>query len=886
MRKFIYLYISIFIYISGSLSGQVINNPEIEEKTGIKRNVLYNLEEIKVRWKKAALENCPGGPCPLFSEPGSCSSIVATPTGPYSASVSFVSPTTDGGSPITSYIVTATSTPSAPAKRKLSALITASGTSSPILVTGLTYGVNYIFSVIATNGVGSSPSISTTTTVTPCLLNTASAPSSTPSLTVNSALTDITISTTIATGIGTATGLPAGLSAFWSASVITISGTPTATGSFSYEIPLTGGCGNVKAMGSITVNGAPACAVGTASSTPTMTENTALSNITHATTSAMGIGTATGLPTGVTAAWFGNVITISGTPSATGTFNYTIPLTGTSCSAVNATGTITVTAACAVGTASSTPTLTVSTALTNITHATTSATGIGTATGLPAGVTAAWSGNVITISGTPSATGTFNYIIPLTGTSCSAVNATGTITVNANIINYDLGNALSFDGSNDYVAFPSSSTIDNLGIGSFTMEAMINGTLSGTRSIIRKTSDYNLFIVSGKMVAEVWTAGKLVPSSWQKWVGSSTIADNTWTQIAAVWNGTSFTFYINGVVEPTTNSSGTISGTENLNIGKSANYGEPFSGMIDEVRIWNIARSQLAIQNTMGSSLAGNETGLIAYYNFNNGTAGGDNTGITTLTDNSSHNNNGTLTSFALTGTSSNWVSHSIITSGLILNLDASNTASYPGSGTVWTDLSGSSNNMSLLNGASYDPSNRNSILFDGVNDYAGRSSAMNTGQNFTVSVWMYATLLGSTRTSLVANSYNYSGGNGWFFCTNAGGTPNSFFLSIGSDNPVKVSSSNILTLNTWNYLTAVIRSGGRYIDLYKNGVLISGTSTDLGARTITYNYANFSIGFRDPLGTTDPFKGNIGSTQIYNQALTAADILANYNATKGRYGL
>ena len=193
---------------------------------------------------------------------------------------------------------------------------------------------------------------------------------------------------------------------------------------------------------------------------------------------------------------------------------------------------------------------------------------------------------------------------------------------------------------------------------------------------------------------------------------------------------------------------------------------------------------------------------------------------------------------------------------------------------------------MSLLNGASYDSSNRNSILFDGVNDYAGRSSAMNTGQNFTVSVWMYATLLGSTRTSLVANSYNYSSGNGWFFCTNAGGTSNSFFLSIGSDNPVKVSSANILTLNTWNYLTAVIRSGGRYIDLYKNGVLISGSSTDFGVRTINYTYANFSVGLRDPGGTTDPFKGNIGSTQIYNQALTAADILANYNATKGRYGL
>jgi uncharacterized protein (TIGR02145 family) len=69
--------------------------------------------------------------------------------------------------------------------------------------------------------------------------------------------------------------------------------------------------------------------------------------------------------------------------------------------------------------------------MTNITHTTTSATGIGTATGLPAGVTAAWASNTITISGTPTATGTFNYTIPLTGTGCIGVNASGTITVTA-----------------------------------------------------------------------------------------------------------------------------------------------------------------------------------------------------------------------------------------------------------------------------------------------------------------------------------------------------------------------------------------------------------------------------------------------------------------------
>jgi hypothetical protein len=97
---------------------------------------------------------------------------------------------------------------------------------------------------------------------------------------------------------------------------------------------------------------------------------------------------------------------------------------------VNATGTITVTPNNTASAASTTPTLCISTVLTDITHATTGATGIGTATGLPAGVTAAFASNTITISGTPTVSGTFNYTIPLTG-GCGAVNATGTITVTA-----------------------------------------------------------------------------------------------------------------------------------------------------------------------------------------------------------------------------------------------------------------------------------------------------------------------------------------------------------------------------------------------------------------------------------------------------------------------
>ena len=84
-----------------------------------------------------------------------------------------------------------------------------------------------------------------------------------------------------------------------------------------------------------------------------------------------------------------------------------------------------------VSAASSSPTVCINTPLTNITHTTSSATGIGTATGLPTDVTASWSNNTITISGTPSTSGTYNYSIPLTG-GYGNVNATGTIIVNNN----------------------------------------------------------------------------------------------------------------------------------------------------------------------------------------------------------------------------------------------------------------------------------------------------------------------------------------------------------------------------------------------------------------------------------------------------------------------
>jgi hypothetical protein len=227
----------------------------------------------------------------------------------------------------------------------------------------------------------------------------------TPTLCISTVLTDITHATTGATGIGTATGLPAGVTAAFASNTITISGTPTVSGTFNYSIPRTGGCGAVNATGTITVT--PNNTASAASTTPTLCISTVLTDITHANNWSNGNRNGYRITSRLPQHLLRIPLQLVA-PTVSGTFNYTIPLTG-GCGAVNATGTITVTPNNTASAASTTPTLCISTVLTDITHATTGATGIGTATGLPAGVTAAFASNTIT-SGTPTVSGTFNYI--------------------------------------------------------------------------------------------------------------------------------------------------------------------------------------------------------------------------------------------------------------------------------------------------------------------------------------------------------------------------------------------------------------------------------------------------------------------------------------------
>ena len=206
-------------------------------------------------------------------------------------------------------------------------------------------------------------------------------------------------------------------------------------------------------------------------------------------------------------------------------------------------------------------------------------------------------------------------------------------------------------------------------------------------------------------------------------------------------------------------------------------------------------------------------------------------------------------------------------------------------SDTIWTDLAGS-NNGTLTNGPTFSSANGGSIVFDGSNDYVERNTALNVGSNFSVFAWVKPGAI-DIRNGIVGNSYLYSSGVGWYFstATNYGGTLNTFFISVGTDNAYRIANNSSITLNAWNYMGGIVTNGGQDIKLYVNGIETSYITSVLTSNTVTYTTPQFYVGRRID-SAPESFIGSIAQTQIYNRVLTPAEIQQNYNALKGRFGL
>lgn len=219
-------------------------------------------------------------------------------------------------------------------------------------------------------------------------------------------------------------------------------------------------------------------------------------------------------------------------------------------------------------------------------------------------------------------------------------------------MNAQTGACLSFDGTNDYV------TVGNVLTASYTKEAWIKITnMSLNNNIISgsTTSGQNA-LMAGTANGNRLSAGH--NGNWTAVMDATPLLVNTWYHVAVTYNAatTTMILYKNGVQVASNSAVPAYINGGTVTLGSYNITNSLFGGNMDEVRIWTNVRTQAQIAASMNCQLVGNEAGLKVYYNFNNGVAGGTNTGLTTLVDINVPVNNGTLVNFALTGATSNWI--------------------------------------------------------------------------------------------------------------------------------------------------------------------------------------------------------------------------------------
>ena len=239
-----------------------------------------------------------------------------------------------------------------------------------------------------------------------------------------------------------------------------------------------------------------------------------------------------------------------------------------------------------------------------------------------------------------------------------------------------------------------------------------------------------------------------------------------------------------------------------------------------------------------------------------------------------------------------------IVRDGLVLALDAGSPRSYPGSGNTWYDLSGNLNSGSLVNGPTFDSGNGGSIDFDGSNDYVGINNTVgNLGtENFTIGI-VFKTNTGFSPRTFFAKSI---GGSptvdyGWLINQASSGELGFAVASaavgwgITGSYSIKTVSGQINN-GEWKIVNIVGDRTQSDVSIYINGAQKSlqayvGKAAFSTVGNITNTYT-LRVGSESDDVSPYPIDSNIAIVQIYNKALTAEEILQNYNAQKSRFGL
>jgi hypothetical protein len=234
-----------------------------------------------------------------------------------------------------------------------------------------------------------------------------------------------------------------------------------------------------------------------------------------------------------------------------------------------------------------------------------------------------------------------------------------------------------------------------------------------------------------------------------------------------------------------------------------------------------------------------------------------------------------------------------ISTNGLVLALDAGNRLSYVSGSTLWNDISNNNNNGTLINGPTFNAANGGSIVFDGSNDNINilDNSSIDFGtSNFTSNIWIYpysSSLVINGEYGVINKNNGFQNSPGWglelstYECFPPFPT---IFLEGFNSGQSSWGNTNItgsIKTQAWSNIN-LVRNGNNF-NMYINGIL-SNTTTNSNVGFNVDNSVNLTLAKNNTWQFS--YKGEISNFNLYNRALSAQEVLQNFNAQKSRFGL
>lgn len=448
------------------------------------------------------------------------------------------------------------------------------------------------------------------------------------------------------------------------------------------------------------------------------------------------------------------------------------------------------------------------------------------------------------------------------------------------------GTAMSFDANNDQINTGYSASYT-----SYTWEAWVRMTSNdGTQYVF--FSDWARFYVSSGYLYHYNPCGYGV-GTWMP------VPYNQWAHVAVTYDypTAQLRIYIDGMLVGSGNTYCPYGG--NVYVGYS--NGDSFGGNMDNVRMWNIARSQSEIQAGMFAALTGTEPGLVRSYDFENPavTPGGNNASYTSV-DDLTNNYDGGLNNFQLSGATSNWVSYYDADGDGIAtceDCDDNNAAIgiitwYPDSdgdgfgdsgapvvqcdspGAGYTTTDGDCNDgIAAINPNAVEICDNNiddncngviddtgiAMAFDGSNDYGYAAYPPVGYGSYTKEAWIYMAGTNTYNPILCSSDAPF-----WLV--------NGYLVAGGQDSYFNLQSPNPIAINTWAHVAVTYNYNTSQMTLYINGSQVA-----QGSGNYTYGYEQY-IGYFSPYGVY--FNGKMDEIREWSYARTAAEIAADMNAT------